>query len=186
MFCNRNNENVIKEINKIVKCIFCEIKKVYAAMINFYIAEKIICSQRKNNAKQIKFILFLVEQMGYCSYSQFINSLFNLYHHNGGHESLFEQLKKSLRQIDLNVNEKYFKRSYPIDCKYIDNNGVRCRIIPKGFHPYLHALNVPFIRNNETSHLNTSDKCLQNIESQHEKYKRTFTFLDTYLIFNKT
>lgn len=94
MFVDMNNKDVVKEINKIVKFIFCEIKIIYAAMIHFSIAGKlIIYSQRKNNTKQVKFISFLIQQLQYYSVDQFINSLFNLYKHYGDHKSLFDQLK---------------------------------------------------------------------------------------------
>ena len=80
MTINQNIENIIKEITKIVKYTFAEIKILYAAMINMIISKKIILySSKENNTKQTKFTLFLIGQLHYYSYDQLINSLFNLY-----------------------------------------------------------------------------------------------------------
>lgn len=187
LYLNYRNNNVIKEINKIVKFTFCEIKTIYAAMINCSIASKLIIhSQRENNTEQVKFILFLVEQSSYYSNCQFWNSLFNLYEcYSGGHKSFFDQLKNQLKQINLNFNKKYFEKPYYDNVKYHYVNGMKARIVPNGFSLFLHPINVPSKRNNETAHLNISDKYLNRLKQQYKNHIGIYTVLDKYLIFDK-
>lgn len=188
MTINQNVENIIKEINKVAKYIFAEIKIIYAAMINMIISRKIIIySSKENNTEQTKFILLLIEQLHYYSFDQFVNSLFNLYEHNGGHKSFFVQLQNQLNQINLNINKKYFEPTYytEAECSYDDDN-MLVRKVPKEFPPFLHPLNVSSIRNSETAHREINDKYLKRLKSQCEKYERIFTALDAYFIFDKT
>ena len=118
----------------------------------------ILYSSKEDYTKQTKFILFLVEQLHYYSYAQLINSLFNLYEHNNSNPSFFGQLKNKLDQISLNINKKYFERTYYPEAEYSYVDGMRARKVPKGFPSFLHPLNVPCQRNNETAHRNISDK----------------------------
>lgn len=188
MTINQSIENIIKEITKIVKYIFAEIKILYAAMINMIISKKIILySSKENNTKQTKFTLFLVEQLHYYSYDQLINSLFNLYERNDSNPSFFVQLKNKLVQISLNINKNYFERTYypKTEYSYVDD-GTRVRKVPKGFPPFLHPLNVARIRNKETAHRDITYKHLESLKSQIEKSERIFTDLDAYFIFDKT
>ena len=187
MTINQNVENITKEITKIVKYTFAEIKILYAAMINTIISRKIILySSKENKTKQTKFTLFLVEQLHYYSYDQLINSLFNLYERNKSNPSFFGQLKNKLDQISLNINKKYFERTYYPEAEYSYVDGMRVRKVPKGFSPFLHPLNVAHMRNKETAHRDIKDKHLKSLKSQIEKYKRIFTALDAYFIFDKT
>ncbi|MBQ6954652.1 MAG: hypothetical protein IJP83_01070 [Mycoplasma sp.] len=187
MTINQNIENIIKEITKIVKYTFAEIKILYAAMINMIISGKIILySSKENNTKQTKFILFLVEQLHYYSHDQLMNSLFNLYERNNGNPSFFGQLKNKLEQISLNINKEYFERTYYPMAEYSYVDGMRARKIPKGFKPFLHPLNVARIRNKETAHRDITYEHLKSLKLQIEESKRIFTSLDAYYIFDKT
>ena len=187
MTINQNVENIIKEITKIVKYTFAEIKILYAAMINMIISRKIILySSKENNTKQTKFTLFLVEQLHYYSHDQLINSLFNLYERNDSNPSFFGQLKNKLDQISLNINKKYFERTYYPEAEYSYADGMWVRKAPKGFPPFLHPLNVALMRNKETAHRDIKDKHLKSLKSQIEKSQRIFTALDAYFIFDKT
>lgn len=187
MTINQNIKNIIKEITKIVKYTFTEIKILYAAMIIMIISKKIILySSKENNTKQTKFTLFLVEQLHYYSHDQLINSLFNLYERNDSNPSFFGQLKNKLEQISLNINKKYFERTYYPEAKYSYVDGMWVRKVPKGFSPFLHPLNVERMRNKETAHRDIKDKHLKSLELQIEKSKRIFTDFDAYIIFDKT
>lgn len=128
-----------KKLDILFAC-FEEIRKIYGSLISINIAcklsNKIRIKTNRNNIYEYPTISLLTNTQFVSSYSQIVNSLFNLYEKYQGGNSLISTIQKELNY--LNIDRSYFSKPY--------------------------SINIAALRHNFTAHINLNENCYKIIE----------------------